>query len=270
MRIRRWKRPASWRRSLALRLRRLHHRYSVVRAGSLELQLQQEARSSTRRMRSRYPRAQPLSLVRRRQRLQPATAAQVHALGLKFGIHVMRGIPRLAVEQNPPVLNTHLRAQDVADTSSICSWNPDMYGVDMWKSGAQAYYDSLFASLRVVGCRLRQDGRYEPALRRARRRDRGFAHNAIRASGRPIVLSLSPGETPVSRGDQREPFRPALADQRRLLGRMADAGRTVHAPRKTGTPIVVPARGPIPTCCRLVASRSARAIRASRRMSSVR
>ena len=39
-----------------------------------------------------------------------AIAEKVHALGLKFGIHVMRGIPRLAVEQNLPVLGTSVRA----------------------------------------------------------------------------------------------------------------------------------------------------------------
>jgi hypothetical protein len=72
-------------------------------------------------------------------------AQKVHDLGLKFGIHIMRGMPRLAVEQNLPVLGTNVHARDIADTSSICSWNPDMYGLDMSKPGAQAYYDSIFA-----------------------------------------------------------------------------------------------------------------------------
>ena len=68
----------------------------------------------------------------------------MHKLGLKFGIHLMRGIPRLAVQLNLPVLGTRYRAQDIADTSSICPWNPDMYGVDMRRPGAQPYYDSVF------------------------------------------------------------------------------------------------------------------------------
>src|SRR4051794_14771126 len=72
-------------------------------------------------------------------------AADVHAMGLKFGIHLMRGIPRLAVKRNLPILGTKYRAADVADTTSTCIWNPDMYGVDMSKPGAQAYYDSVFA-----------------------------------------------------------------------------------------------------------------------------
>ncbi len=47
-------------------------------------------------------------------------AADVHAMGMRFGIHLMRGIPRLAVERNLPVLGTRYRARDIADTSSIC------------------------------------------------------------------------------------------------------------------------------------------------------
>ena len=71
-------------------------------------------------------------------------ADYVHAKGLRFGIHIMRGIPRQAVKQNTPVLGTSLRAADIAVTSSTCPWNPDMYGVDATQPGGQAYYDSLF------------------------------------------------------------------------------------------------------------------------------
>ena len=71
-------------------------------------------------------------------------ADYIHKLGLKFGIHIMRGIPRQAVRKNLPVFGTNVRAQDVADQSSICKWNKDMYGVDTTKPNAQGYYDSLF------------------------------------------------------------------------------------------------------------------------------
>jgi len=57
-------------------------------------------------------------------------ADYVHSLGMRFGIHIMRGIPKMAVKENSPVLGTDLRASDIADTSSTCPWNPDMYGVD--------------------------------------------------------------------------------------------------------------------------------------------
>ena len=58
-------------------------------------------------------------------------AERLHAMGLRFGVHVMRGIPRLAVERDLPVLGIRYTARDIADTSSVCPWNPDMYGVDM-------------------------------------------------------------------------------------------------------------------------------------------
>ena len=73
-------------------------------------------------------------------------ADYVHSLGLKFGIHIMRGIPRQAAHAATPILNTTVTARDIAHTNSICPWNTDMYGVDASKEGAQAYYDSLLNS----------------------------------------------------------------------------------------------------------------------------
>lgn len=127
-------------------------------------------------------------------------ADRVHALGLRFGIHLMRGIPRLAVERNLPVFGTKYRARDIADTASICAWNPDMYGVDMRKPGAQAYYDSVFALYASWGVDLvKMDDMSRPYDAHAPEFE--GAHAAIVATGRPIILSLSPGETPVSRAD---------------------------------------------------------------------
>lgn len=57
-------------------------------------------------------------------------ADRIHALGLRFGIHTMRGIPRLAVERALPVLGTSATAADIADRSNVCEWNPDMFGLD--------------------------------------------------------------------------------------------------------------------------------------------
>ena len=127
-----------------------------------------------------------------------ALADQVHGLGLKFGVHLMRGIPRAAVKANLPVLGTKVRAADIADTSSICTWNPDMYGVDMSKPGAQAYYDSVFRLLADWGVDfVKMDDMSRPYDAHAPEIE--AAHKAIAATGRPIVLSLSPGETPVAR-----------------------------------------------------------------------
>ncbi|MFC3441981.1 glycoside hydrolase family 27 protein [Sphingobium rhizovicinum] len=127
-------------------------------------------------------------------------AKDVHALGMKFGIHVMRGIPRAAVEANLPILGTSYRAADIADRASICSWNPDMYGVDMTRPGAQAYYDSIFRLYADWGVDfVKMDDMSRPYDAHAPEIE--AAHKAIQATGRPIILSLSPGETPVIRGD---------------------------------------------------------------------
>jgi hypothetical protein len=70
-------------------------------------------------------------------------ADYVHGKGLKFGIHVVRGIPRQAVDKNLPVYHGKAGAEQIADKASICAWLTDMYGVDTAKPGAQDYYDSI-------------------------------------------------------------------------------------------------------------------------------
>ncbi|MEP9402934.1 glycoside hydrolase family 27 protein [Sphingomonas sp. VNH70] len=127
-------------------------------------------------------------------------ADAVHAMGLKFGIHLMRGIPREAVRRNLPVFGTNVRARDIADTGSICSWNSDMYGVDMRRAGAQAYYDSVFAQYADWGVDLvKMDDMSRPYDAHAPEIE--AAATAIRRTGRPILLSLSPGETPLANAD---------------------------------------------------------------------
>jgi len=122
-------------------------------------------------------------------------ADYVHALGLKFGIHIMRGIPRQAVRANTPILATKYHAADVADTTNPCPWNPDMWGVDVTKPGGQAYYDGiarLYASWGVDFVKADDFGshRFQPAEILALR-------SALDRSGRPIVLSISPGPAPL-------------------------------------------------------------------------
>lgn len=69
-------------------------------------------------------------------------ADYIHSLGLKFGIHILRGIPREAVHKRLPVKGTHLTADEIA-TNTICPWNSDMYGVNTELAEGQLYYDSL-------------------------------------------------------------------------------------------------------------------------------
>ena len=131
-------------------------------------------------------------------------AEYIHSKGLKVGIHIMRGIPRQAVEKNLPIKGTSYRASDVADKDNACRWNPDMWGVDTTKPGAQAYYDSiaeLYASWGVDFIKADDMGShlYQPAEMKA-------LSQAIRKTGRPMVLSISPGPAPLSEAEFFEKY----------------------------------------------------------------
>ena len=64
-----------------------------------------------------------------------ALADYAHAKGLKFGLHLMRGIFRQAVEKGCKIKGTNIPLKEIADSSSICSWSDLCYGVDLNKSG---------------------------------------------------------------------------------------------------------------------------------------
>lgn len=124
----------------------------------------------------------------------------IHAKGLKFGLHLMRGIPRQAVEQNLPILGSTARATDIADVNRVCQWNTDMFGIDMAKPGAQEYYDSVFALLASWGVDyVKVDDISRPYHDNLAEIE--AVRKAIDRTGRPMVLSLSPGETPVDAGN---------------------------------------------------------------------
>lgn len=125
--------------------------------------------------------------------------AWVHAQGLQFGIHIVRGIPRASVERNLPVADSSFHAGDVADTTDACRWDPTNWGVKDNAAG-QAWYDSLlkqYASWGVdylkVDCIA--DHPYKISEIRQIRR-------AIDKTGRPMVLSLSPGPTQLSHAEE--------------------------------------------------------------------
>jgi alpha-galactosidase len=126
-----------------------------------------------------------------------ALADYVHGKGLKFGIHIMRGIPREAVDKNLPIEGTKYHAADIADKVNVCKWAgmEDTYGVDMSKPGAQAYYDSiarLYASWGVDFVKA------DDMSRPFRGPEIHALNLALQKTGRPIVLSLSPGPAPIA------------------------------------------------------------------------
>ena len=119
-------------------------------------------------------------------------AAWVHAQGLKFGIHIVRGIPRQVVEENLPIAGSSYHAADAADKSSPCPWDEGNWGVADNAAG-QAYYDSMMKlyagwGLDYIKVDCIGDHPYRPTEIRQ-------IAAAIRKTGRPIVLSLSPGPT---------------------------------------------------------------------------
>jgi hypothetical protein len=130
-------------------------------------------------------------------------ADYVHSKGLKFGIHLMRGIPRQAVDRdNSPILGTNVRAADIADKTNVCRWNTDMYGVDMSKPGAQEYYDSVFALIASWDVDyVKVDDLSAPGYHQA---EVEAIRKAIDKTSRPMVLSTSPGATPLDAGDHVE------------------------------------------------------------------
>jgi hypothetical protein len=128
-------------------------------------------------------------------------ADYLHAKGLRFGFHLLRGIPRQAVIENLPILGTNLRAKDVADTNSVCLWNGDMYGVDLSKPGAQEYYDSVFALMASWDLDF---VKVDDLSRPYHTAEIEAIRKAIDKSGRAIVFSTSPGATPVNEGGHVE------------------------------------------------------------------
>lgn len=121
-------------------------------------------------------------------------AAKIHAMGLKFGIHMMRGIPKLAVERNLPVKGTQWHAQDVADKAHVCAWNPDNYGLNQQHPGAQAWYDAQVDQFAAWGVDfLKVDDMQAPFYSDEIAAYHRAIERAERAHNTAIILSLSPG-----------------------------------------------------------------------------
>ncbi len=113
-----------------------------------------------------------------------------HELGMKFGVHMMRGVPRKAYELNLPIKGTPYTAQDIANTDPgyNCTWCTYNYGVDMSKPGAQEWYDGLIQHLADMGVDMIKYDDIVPYPAEVE-----AVAKAIEKTGRPILFSLSPG-----------------------------------------------------------------------------
>lgn len=123
-------------------------------------------------------------------------ADYVHGKGLKFGIHVMRGIPRQAAARGLPVLGAAVTADSITKTENLCNWLNHMYGVDMRHPGAQEYYDSIFALYASWGVDyVKVDDMVFPY----HTEEIEAVWNAAQRCGRPMVVSLSCGPAPTEK-----------------------------------------------------------------------
>ena len=125
-------------------------------------------------------------------------ADYIHSKGLKFGIHIMRGIPKEAVKINPPILGSKAKAADIYSEELLCRWLGDMYTVVAGKEGAQDYYNSIFKLYASWGVDfIKADDLSGPY----HKEEIEMIRKAVDNSGRKIVLSTSPGETPIQFAD---------------------------------------------------------------------
>lgn len=138
-------------------------------------------------------------------------ADYIHSLGLKFGIHIMRGIPRYAAHTHMKIKGTDITADKIANPYSVSKWNPDMYGVDYKKPGAQEYYNSIFELYAewgvdfvkvddICNTNFYADNPYSAE------KEIEMIHKAILNCGRDMVLSLSPGPAIIEKAWHLEKY----------------------------------------------------------------
>lgn len=130
-------------------------------------------------------------------------ADKIHAMGFKFGIHIMRGIPRAAAQAHLPVWGAEEGADMIADPSSICGWNPDMYGVRNTADG-QAYYDSIIQlydewGVDFIKCDDICNTNLYPHRPYSAEKEIEMLSRAVDKAKRDMVLSLSPGPAVVEK-----------------------------------------------------------------------
>ncbi len=121
-------------------------------------------------------------------------ADYVHNKGLKFGIHLMRGIPVEAVKKNTPIMGSEAKAADIYSEELQCKWLRDMYTIVADKPGAQEYYNSIFNLYASWGVDY---VKVDDLSRPYHQAEIELIRKAIDQSGRPMVFSTSPGATPL-------------------------------------------------------------------------
>ncbi len=131
-------------------------------------------------------------------------ADYVHSLGLRFGIHILRGIPKQAVVNKIPIADSSFAAADGADSSDTCPWNFDNFGTNPAQPAAQAYYDSIARLYAAWGVDLIKVDCISSHPYKGD--DIRMISQALDKTGRPVVLSLSPGPAPLEKLDEMRKY----------------------------------------------------------------
>lgn len=127
----------------------------------------------------------------------------VHSLGLKFGIHIMRGIPRQAAYLNTKIKGSEKTARQIARPNSICYWNSDMYGINADAEGAAEYYNSIFELYAEWGVDY---VKVDDIANHYAQGEIELIRKAIDKTGREMVLSLSPGPAPIEKAEHLKQY----------------------------------------------------------------
>ncbi|HET9405692.1 MAG TPA: glycoside hydrolase family 27 protein, partial [Candidatus Sulfotelmatobacter sp.] len=123
-------------------------------------------------------------------------ADYIHSLGMKFGIYVTPGISKQAVSRNTPIKGTSYTAAQIANPSvKENNYNcKGMVRIDYSKPGAQEYTNSWLEMLASWGIDyIKIDGMTDNNAA-----DMKAWSDAIRQSGRPMVLDVTQGDLTIA------------------------------------------------------------------------
>lgn len=119
---------------------------------------------------------------------------RIHALGLGFGIHIMRGVPRKAYDADLPIADSSYTTRDAGNTGDPCPWDTHMWGVRGDTAAGQAWYDALFQQYADWGVDfVKIDDMLNNNTQSYHQAEADAIRAAANKTGRSIVLSFSPG-----------------------------------------------------------------------------
>jgi len=123
-------------------------------------------------------------------------ADYVHSRGMLFGIHVMPGVCRAAIDKSCRVLGTNTPVAEIALTGEFnLLWDGQLHYIKPDHPDGQRYYDSLMRQYADWGVDfIKADGPGFPY----RPREGEMLDLARKRAGRPMLLSVSSGCTQYS------------------------------------------------------------------------